>query len=96
MEYFIPHDTSSRRYLSCKLEIDNPYNPNVSAKAVFDNDDLDILIQTLPLLNRAFHLDNVCISHLDDGNYYVCNIIQRHKIVLTGILDLSSTINTWI
>lgn len=92
MEYFIPHDTSPRRYLSGRLEIDNPYNPNVSAKVVFDNDSPDILIQTLPLLNRAFHLDNVCISPLDDGNYYVCNIIQRHKIVLTGILDLSSTI----
>ena len=92
MEYFIPHDTSSKRYLSGRLEIDNPYNPNVSAKVILDNDSPDILIQTLPLLNRAFHLDQVYISPLEDGNHYVCNIIQRHKIVLTGILDLSSTI----
>jgi exosome complex exonuclease DIS3/RRP44 len=92
MEYFIPHDTSCSRYLSGTLEIDNSYNPNVSAKVILDNGSPDIIIQTLPLLNRALHLDNVCISPLNDGNYYVCKIIQRHKIVLTGILDLSSNI----
>ncbi len=92
MEYFIEHNTLLKNTISGRIEIGNPYNPDVSAKVILDNGSPDILIKTLPLLNRAFHLDNVCISPLDDENYYVCNIIQRNNIVLTGILDLSSTI----